>query len=107
MITVFPALASSTIKPNALPGIGKALEKFVVVYRMDGIIGAASSFQLGGKVRTLLAGTRYETLDHILSEAEKLGPRTKRDQEEYKKMLLRKAPEEPEWKEKEKFKHGL
>jgi len=121
MITVFPALTSSTVNPNALPGIVKALEKFVVVYRMDGIISAASGLQRAGKAKMLLAGTRYETEDSILTEYEtspvKVGP-TQKDWEEIEKIRkqeatrkereLDKLKKEVEYEEsKEKVRHDL
>ena len=71
MIAVFPAITSTTVSPNALPGIVKALEKFVVIYRMDGIVAAASGMQIAGK-KLLLAGTQYEVVDPILSEVSKI-----------------------------------
>ncbi len=41
MIIIFPALTSSTISSHVLPGICKALEKYLIVYRLDTIIEKA------------------------------------------------------------------
>jgi hypothetical protein len=38
MVIIYPALTSSTVSGHVLPGICKALEKFIIVYRMDSII---------------------------------------------------------------------
>jgi len=38
MIVVFPMLTSDTISQNVLPGICKALERFVIVYRLDRVL---------------------------------------------------------------------
>jgi len=99
MISVFPALTASTVNPNALPGICKALEKFVVIYRMDGIIGAASAFQTAGKglmmapsavamaakIAPTLAGIEYELVNPILTEKDLSPP----DEEEYYDSMKR------------------
>ena len=41
MIVLFPMLTSKSISPIAIPGICKALEKFVLVYKMDDVLNAA------------------------------------------------------------------
>jgi hypothetical protein len=41
MIIVFPALTSSTVPSHVLPGICKALEKYLIVYRLDEIMEQA------------------------------------------------------------------
>ena len=42
MIVLFPMLISKSVSPNVIPGICKTLEKFVLVYKMDDILGALS-----------------------------------------------------------------
>jgi len=38
VIIVYPMLSSSSISPSALPGICKALERYIIVYRIDQIL---------------------------------------------------------------------
>ena len=38
MIIVFPMLADENVSQNALPGICKALERFVMIYELDAIM---------------------------------------------------------------------
>ena len=104
MITVFPAITSSTVNPNALPGITKALEKFVIVYRTDGIVSAASRLQHAGKVGMILAGVNYEVVNPILSEANKLG----KDPEGFDELKRTRGRDrdKPDWEKQEKTKYA-
>ena len=38
MIVVYPMITSKTINPNVLPGICKALEKYVLVYELEDLL---------------------------------------------------------------------
>lgn len=42
MIVTYPLIVSKTVNPNILPGVCKALEKYVYVYKIDGVIDAAN-----------------------------------------------------------------
>lgn len=44
MIVVYPLLVSPNISPNALPGIVKAVEKYIMVYNLDDVLEEANSF---------------------------------------------------------------
>jgi len=46
MVIIYPALTSSTVSSHVLPGICKALEKYIIVYRMDSIIEDAKGLGL-------------------------------------------------------------
>jgi hypothetical protein len=61
---------------------------------MDGIISAASGLQRAGKAKMLLAGTRYEVMNPILTEAEKTGL-TPKDYEEFEKSRIKPRGEKP------------
>ena len=47
MIAVYPMLVSPNVNPGVLPGICKALERFVIIYKMDDL---AKKFNIRGKV---------------------------------------------------------
>lgn len=54
MVIVYPMLTSSNISQNSLPGIIKAIEKYILVYNLDDVLNEAN-----GILRTVLAtGTR-------------------------------------------------
>ena len=43
MILTYPMLTSSSVSPSAIPGICKALERYIIMYQIDSIIRAAKS----------------------------------------------------------------
>lgn len=47
MIIVYPMLISPNISPHAVPGIVKAVEKYILVYNLDDVINQANSFLRG------------------------------------------------------------
>lgn len=54
MVIVYPMLTSSNISQNSLPGIIKAIEKYILVYNLDDVLNEAN-----GMIRTILTtGTR-------------------------------------------------
>ena len=63
MILVYPMLTSQNISPNVLPGIIKAVEKYILIYNTDDLLrsaGATSAGQIiatGGEKLGTMAGT--------------------------------------------------
>lgn len=42
MIVIWPLIVSKTVNPNILPGVCKALEKYIYIEQMDDVIEAAN-----------------------------------------------------------------
>jgi len=57
MIVVFPMLTDESISQNAIPGICKALEKFVLIYELDAItkITGIKILKVGGQIASTMA----------------------------------------------------
>lgn len=70
MIIVFPMLTDDTVSRNTLPGICKALEKFILIYEMDAImkITGLTVVAIGGRIAGQLA-TKTTKEDFNLLEA--------------------------------------
>jgi len=93
MIVVFPILTDESISHNVLPGICKALEKFILVYEMDAVMKMTGLkvLKIGGKIAGsmvaasgMLAKTKTES-DNLLEvepPPEHLRPRTKDEQKQ-------------------------
>ncbi len=78
MIVIYPLVTSKTINPNIIPGVCKALEKYVLVYKLDALINDVNA-QLkkekkkGKKqmVRHITGGMlRLESVDYDENEVE-------------------------------------
>lgn len=52
MIVVYPMLTSPSVSPNVLPGIVKAVEKYILVYRTDEVLRYASATSAGSVLST-------------------------------------------------------
>jgi hypothetical protein len=52
MIVVYPMLTSPSVSPNVLPGIVKAVEKYILVYRTDEVLRYASATSAGSILST-------------------------------------------------------
>jgi hypothetical protein len=79
MIIVFPLLTDESINANILPGICKALEKFIILYELDEVVRSTGLkiLSIGGQListarsaSTLLAKTKMESTE-ILEEGSK------------------------------------
>lgn len=60
MIVIYPMLISQSVSPTILPGIIKAVEKYILVYNSDAVLRAASSTAAGRILSTgaaIVAGT--------------------------------------------------
>lgn len=70
MIIVFPMLTDDSVSRNTLPGICKALEKFILIYEMDAImkITGLTVIAIGGRIAGQLA-TKSTKEDFNLLEA--------------------------------------
>ena len=57
MIVVFPMLTDESISQNAIPGICKALEKFILIYELDAItkITGIKILKIGGEIAGTMA----------------------------------------------------
>lgn len=47
MIVVYPMLISQSVSPNVLPGLAKAVEKYILLYNTDAVLRAASATSAG------------------------------------------------------------
>jgi len=88
MIVVFPMLTDESVSLNALPGVCKALERFVLIYELDAImkITGLKILQVGGKLAaaaasSIVAKTANES-SNVLSEDKMKTP----EQEEREKI---------------------
>ena len=52
MIVIYPMLTSGSISPNVLPGIVKAVEKYILLYNTDEVLRAAGSSSAGNILST-------------------------------------------------------
>jgi hypothetical protein len=83
MILIFPMLTDESVSQNALPGICKALEKFILIYELDAImkITGFTVLAIGGKLAGHMMGKvkkEQDILESILQEIRPLpGARTK------------------------------
>jgi hypothetical protein len=84
MIVTYPLIVSKTVNPNILPGICKALEKYIYTHRVDGVIEAANQNikaqnaksgmyialkNIGGKTQFRLENTTLDrTIEDYLTE---------------------------------------
>ena len=63
MIIVYPMLTSPNISQNSLPGIIKAVEKYILVYNLDDVLNEAnsmiSSIATTGSKLVIQAGAIY------------------------------------------------
>jgi len=60
MIVIYPMLTSESVSPNVLPGLVKAVEKYILLYHTDEILKMASSSTAGKILSTgakIVAGT--------------------------------------------------
>jgi len=92
MIIVFPMLTDENVSQNALPGICKALERFVIIYELDAIMKMTGwkILQIGGKLAAAAASaaagalrTKNESkniLEDLKDELQKGSKGTKGDQ---------------------------
>jgi len=51
MIVVYPMLTSSSVSPNVIPGIAKAVEKYLILYNIDEILREVN-INIGKSVKT-------------------------------------------------------
>ena len=78
MILVYPMLTSGSVSPNVLPGIIKAVEKYILLYNTDAVLkaaGATSAGQIvatGGKAAGKLAGALMASQDNTLEPGDAL-----------------------------------
>jgi hypothetical protein len=95
MIVVFPMLTDESISQNAIPGICKALEKFILIYELDSIakITGIKIIETAGKIvgsiastaatAALMSKTKKEGLELTESHARpQLAPYNKNESEE-------------------------
>lgn len=84
MIVIYPMLTSESVSPNVLPGLIKAVEKYVLIYNTDEVLRAGSGASAGQIISTgaqvvataaMLAG-KDNTLEtgESISEAPQLPP---------------------------------
>ena len=92
MIVVFPMLTDESISQNAIPGICKALEKFVLIYELDAIakMSGMKIIKIGGQIAGALAkgamtGKVKEDID-ILEAGQIPGAKPPKSQEEIDKF---------------------
>jgi hypothetical protein len=52
MIVIYPMLSSASVSPNVLPGIVKAIEKYILLYNTDDVLKAASKTTAGDILST-------------------------------------------------------
>ena len=52
MILIYPMLTSGSVSPNVLPGIVKAVEKYILLYNTDEVLRAASISSAGNIITT-------------------------------------------------------
>jgi len=52
MIVIYPMLTSASVSPNVLPGIVKAVEKYVLIYNTDAVLRAAGGGKAGKIIST-------------------------------------------------------
>lgn len=84
MIVVYPLITSKTVNPNILPGVCKALEKYIYIYEVDSIIEAANKSikkkqqkeknflnlkKIGGKFKFVAESMEEEDVDQLIYEA--------------------------------------
>jgi hypothetical protein len=55
MIVIYPMLTSQSVSPNVLPGIIKAVEKYILLYNTDDVLKSGSSTSAGTIVKTGIA----------------------------------------------------
>lgn len=84
MIVVYPMLTSPGVSPNVLPGIIKAVEKYILIYKTDEVLKRASATSAGNIISTgvkILAGATATALaavaakkiqDYVNKEGEEL-----------------------------------
>lgn len=58
MIITYPMITSQGVSPNILPGLVKAVEKYILIYNTDKILKAASIAANAMKVGTIVTHTR-------------------------------------------------
>ena len=52
MIVVYPMLTSASVSPNVLPGIIKAVEKYILIYNIDSVLKTAGATSAGNIIAT-------------------------------------------------------
>ena len=59
MIVIYPMLTSGSVSPNVLPGIVKAVEKYILLYNTDQVLRDAGGSKAGKIISTgaKIAGT--------------------------------------------------
>lgn len=89
MIIIFPMIADENVSQNALPGVCKALEKFIIIYEMDAIMKSigAKVIKIGGSLASnaagrLLAKTESENLLEDMPKDMSERPLTKKEKED-------------------------
>jgi len=93
MIVVFPMLTDESVSQNTLPGICKALEKFILIYELDAImkITGWTVLAVGSKIAGQMATkTKYrkEDLMFEISEAKALPGAKKKEEDTIPEELL-------------------
>jgi hypothetical protein len=98
MIVVFPMLTDESVSLNALPGICKALEKFVLIYELDTImrITGWKILQVGGQLAKtgmsmagMMAKTKNEStdlLEDLKDDLMRNAPLTKGERKDYENL---------------------
>lgn len=67
-VTVFPLITSKSVNPNVLPGVCKALEKYLIVYRQDAIMNKlGEKYNKEGKGKLKLKRGRF-VLEQLVHE---------------------------------------
>ena len=81
MILTYPMITSQSVSPNVLPGLVKAVEKYIIVYNTDKILKAASVRATAIRTGSAVTGTISRTTkglrlkgSKIVMEAEKNTP---------------------------------
>jgi hypothetical protein len=89
MIVVFPMLTDESISQNAIPGICKALEKFVLIYELDAItkMTGIKILKIGGEIAGTMAKAaigvgKIKENDNLLEAQPIPGARPPKSQEE-------------------------
>lgn len=117
MIVVYPMLTSGSVSPNILPGIIKAVEKYILIYNIDsllktagasaagdiiatgaGAVGYAAGGKVGGRIGTGIANAIMSGKDNTdadgdpLFEAPTSKPSMKPNDSDSRKIMVKVTP---------------
>jgi len=74
MIVIYPALMSGDVSPNVIPGICKALEKYLLVYGIDSILKVVNIQSKFSKIPEMVKVVRGRLVSEQIQEAEPFNP---------------------------------